>query len=122
MFQKYYTNNTLIGNDIMILSLYGKGIYILPRQEICSEYFIPFNSTHALNFFKYYKEYYKMNIDLPAQLTSVIKICGPCGVIARSLQAKFHDMLVSDSNHVIFKEKRFGRITFGNILKEYSLC
>ena len=49
--QQYYTNKTDEKSyDVMICSIYDKGIYILPRQKVCTEYCVPFNHVHAKRF------------------------------------------------------------------------
>ena len=117
MYQKYYTNNTSMAYDIMVLSLYGKGIYVLPRQSICTEYCVPFNSAHAINYFKYHG----IVIDNLSGLNTAVKITDANKKIAKSLSSIFADLKSQDVNHTMFKARYSGRVDFTNMLMRYGL-
>ncbi len=95
---KWYGNKLPDDYNVMVCSIFGKGIYVLPRMSVCSKYYVPFKLKDAESFLSYYNAEYSKHIS--NALSTYIKIDKIDNKIISSLGVKLDCLKIKYPNYL----------------------
>lgn len=134
--QEFYTNYSSPMNNVTVVSLYGDGIYVLPRQPFCSKYCVPMSLVGLKNkvvdaqsrpsYYGY--ELSKTNIDFSEVQEAIknghaVRLFDKNARFAANLSNYFNYLLAKDITHDSFKllSASNSYTAFNNMIETYGL-